>query len=418
MSQRHYHIIIRVLLILTTLSFSAYFFTFSLSNESREEVVVHSKSVSVVNRPPILANHTVLIWSPFFGDWTYPLLWDFHCRGFEVTRDRSKLLKASVVVFHGPDLASHSCPQQRKPGQIYVFFSQESPYSHPIPSSWTAHFNWTMTYMRTSDVYCPYGPHETFWPPAVVDISQKIAPAAVMYLASNCAASNSRDWLVTELQRYITVDSYGKCLHNMDGFVTPNGSYLALADNSHFSTIYKSYKFILAFENSICNDYLSEKFWRAFEYGVVPVVMGFPRVRDFAPVPDAIVDVNDFTSVEQLASYLQHASDPEEYMKFHKWRSMPLSSLSPAFKDVLQRKRCGSDFCGKLQQHFFSNDTGTVQTQYYSPPQAAWDSKTLCTRKTNIEQQFVSALSFLAFAITFLLFLCSALLSFFKSLYP
>ena len=36
----------------------------------------------------------------------------------------------------------------------------------------------------------------------------------------------------------------------------------------------ESYWFYLAFENSICNDYITEKFWRTLDLKTVPVVMG------------------------------------------------------------------------------------------------------------------------------------------------
>ena len=36
----------------------------------------------------------------------------------------------------------------------------------------------------------------------------------------------------------------------------------------------KSHKFYLSFENAICQDYITEKFFRAVERGLVPIVLG------------------------------------------------------------------------------------------------------------------------------------------------
>ena len=41
-----------------------------------------------------------------------------------------------------------------------------------------------------------------------------------------------------------------------------------------FGKVAEQYWFYLAFENSICNDYISEKFWRSLDLKTVPVVMG------------------------------------------------------------------------------------------------------------------------------------------------
>ena len=41
-----------------------------------------------------------------------------------------------------------------------------------------------------------------------------------------------------------------------------------------FTNIAERYWFYLAFENTICNDYITEKFWRTLDLKTVPIVMG------------------------------------------------------------------------------------------------------------------------------------------------
>jgi alpha-1,3-fucosyltransferase len=45
----------------------------------------------------------------------------------------------------------------------------------------------------------------------------------------------------------------------------------------------EDYKFGLAFENSLCTDYVSDKLYTALENGVLPVVYGEADYRAYAP---------------------------------------------------------------------------------------------------------------------------------------
>lgn len=39
------------------------------------------------------------------------------------------------------------------------------------------------------------------------------------------------------------------------------------------------YKFMIAIENGICNDYITEKYWRPLIMGVIPIYFGSPSIR-------------------------------------------------------------------------------------------------------------------------------------------
>lgn len=39
------------------------------------------------------------------------------------------------------------------------------------------------------------------------------------------------------------------------------------------------YKFAIAFENAICEDYITEKLWRPLIAGTVPIYVGSPSIR-------------------------------------------------------------------------------------------------------------------------------------------
>ena len=120
-------------------------------------------------------------------------------------------------------------------------------------------------------------------------------------MASDCGTHGNRDGYVRQLKRFIQVDAYGGCGHlklencgkDYTG-ASPEGCYDLLES--------KHYKFYLSFENSICTDYVTEKFFWIMTRNMVPVVYGGAGYGRIAP-PHSYIDANQFEPKE-LAEYL------------------------------------------------------------------------------------------------------------------
>jgi len=66
-----------------------------------------------------------------------------------------------------------------------------------------------------------------------------------------------------------------------------------------------SYFFYYAAENSLCKDYITEKLWfQGYSHMVVPIVLRRGLVEPYLP-PHSFIAADDFTSVDDMASYLQ-----------------------------------------------------------------------------------------------------------------
>ncbi len=61
---------------------------------------------------------------------------------------------------------------------------------------------------------------------------------------------------------------------------------------SHF----REYKFYLSFENSVCEDYVTEKFWKVLDYSVIPVVLGGANYSKFAPAK-SYINIRDYATI-------------------------------------------------------------------------------------------------------------------------
>ncbi len=106
---------------------------------------------------------------------------------------------------------------------------------------------------------------------------------------------SKREVYVRELQKYINVDIYGQC-GDLSGCPRSEG-------NDCPKRLATKYKFYLAFENAICEEYVTEKFTRTMTYPTVPIVMGGADYSSFAP-ENSHINVFDFQSAEHLAKYL------------------------------------------------------------------------------------------------------------------
>lgn len=55
--------------------------------------------------------------------------------------------------------------------------------------------------------------------------------------------------------------------------------YINTIDTEEFRKFNARYKFVISYENSVCNDYITEKIWRPLTLGVVPIYFGAPNIQ-------------------------------------------------------------------------------------------------------------------------------------------
>jgi alpha-1,3-fucosyltransferase len=81
----------------------------------------------------------------------------------------------------------------------------------------------------------------------------------------------------------------------------------------------RDYYFYLSFENSICVDYVTEKFFNVMTKNIVPVVLGGTDYQNSvgAPPHSLINAYKDYKNPADLARYLQSLiDDPEKYAEY------------------------------------------------------------------------------------------------------
>lgn len=131
----------------------------------------------------------------------------------------------------------------------------ESPITSPDTSRFNGIFDLTFSYRTDSEFWFPYGTYEEI---PFMNLSQHDFSIGkdklVIWPVSNCRPP-IRKLLVHELQKDITVDVYGRCSEQFgEARDCPRHTESCRIVTRH-------YKFLLAFENALCEDYITEKYW-------------------------------------------------------------------------------------------------------------------------------------------------------------
>ncbi|KAJ8943262.1 hypothetical protein NQ318_017279 [Aromia moschata] len=246
-----------------------------------------------------------------------------HCplKNCDITYKDSSIDTADIVIFHlHRMMGKKDLPTGRRNSeQIWAFLTDESPYNTFLKPKvkireFDGIFNWSMTYRMDSDIPVPYGrtvlkKH----PEQSITVSlNKRRDVLVTILGSNCGGVNHRWNYIKELQKYIKVDIYGKCgpLKTCPG---------------HFKTDcpdIDKYLFYLSFENSNCDEYITEKlWWNAYHKNSIPIVMGTDRQNYKKILPlNSYINVDDFASPAVLAQFIYRLNETGEFKEYYNWK--------------------------------------------------------------------------------------------------
>ena len=277
----------------------------------------------------------ILLWTPWFRGWWWlseaqqvlPKC-SYRC---DVTKNRSELNSSRAVIFHADDLWEYRqsvlatfynplvpLPKYRNPNQVWVLWSVE-PIIHFFGNVPPYMFNWTSYYRRDSTVIMPYASYTKKMDretkdlrkgPVINHFSSKTRLA--VSVSSNCRVPSRRYRILRELGRFIHVDEFGIC----------SGKVLCPKQKGEeCDKFIVSYKFYLAFENSYCRDYLTEKVWRAYERNQIPVVAASYTTCELLP-KNSYLNVFDFPTIESLANKMKEIGNNKTlYNSYFQWKN-------------------------------------------------------------------------------------------------
>jgi glycoprotein 3-alpha-L-fucosyltransferase len=341
-----------------------------------------------------------------------------------------------------PDAAARAAARRAR--QRWIFYCTESPLflahaprSAPVPREARAagYFDWRMTYARDAEVPTPLAAPAALRSllngadaPRRLPLPQKTRMVA--WLVSNCATPSRREAFAEELAKHVQVDVFGSgaCLGG-DGngrldlrgrgqrawrahgamLDAPSsvpgcegdsrrGGGQGAAPDSCVGRVLQTYRFYLAFENAVCEDYITEKLWvNALQNSAVPVVLDALNyeglesanardanagISDRAGLSDAgisdragpepgpmLLRASDFSSAEALAARLRAlAADEDAYRAYFRWREVPARELPPRSRLATLARRTETSWCSLCRR--LHEDRG--ERGEGLPPLEAW----------------------------------------------
>ena len=277
----------------------------------------------------------ILFWTPKLesDDWNWGLgdgpFSGCRYTNCEFSSDKSSVREATLLLFFRRE--EPNFPSYRHPRQLYAHFSREPPQQ--VTTGYAMYgdvINMTISYRRGGNIYAPYfevqrrkeivgGAGGDTGPSSVEPYRPRIDFASksrnVVWMTSNCRPRSKRDVYVKELRKYINVDVYGHC-----GNYTCELTKIYGDKYQHcFERFERRYKFYLAFENELCEDYYTEKLLNPLRNELVPIVLGGADYWTEMP-KHSFINVFDFQNPARLAEFLIRMTK-EEYYEYFRWKS-------------------------------------------------------------------------------------------------
>lgn len=269
--------------------------------------------------------------------------------------------------FYGTDFYLNDLPLPRRKNEEWALLHEESPKNNYLLSfsQIMELFNHTATFKRESDL-----PLLTQYLTSIEDIENDkylksiemknriklekgLAPIA--YVQSDCRTPSNRDMFVKALMKHIKIDSYGTCEHNRDLPEDLRNPIQSMSSDAFYEFL-SQYKFVLTIENALCDDYVTEKLWRNFYTGTVPIVLGSKKINDILPTNKSIINIRDFKNAADLSSFIKNLdkndSEYETYLGYKQKNGVTneyLKSLMSNRKWGINNDRIRGNFIDKFE---------------------------------------------------------------------
>jgi len=213
--------------------------------------------------------------------------------------------------------------------QIVISFTMEPEGGPDVLFPTNYQHDIKVSYLRRSNIPIPFI-CERDRALKLANMGQPLLPndrRKVVGMISNCKVQWRNEY-ITELMKYIEIDQLGACYHKRSVRFSKTRKLPNWEDKKLEFLEKSKYKYILAFENIIETDYVTEKVYHGLMTRIIPIYYGDRAVFNFIPGNHTIIFAPDYTP-KQLADYINRIENDEELYSsfFKKWDLEKMSDL-------------------------------------------------------------------------------------------
>ena len=191
----------------------------------------------------------------------------------------------------------------------------------------TSHTQWCCTHYGCDKLACNLNELNEFLPTIIPHTPSPRDALLAVFVSASCSRHGN---FVHQVMEMLPAHSFGSCFRNRNENADPATSELAPFNPNRFflkAWISSQYRFYLAVENTIMDDYITEKFFMGFKLNAtIMIYLGAPNAIAYAPSPNSFIHANAFQSVSALVDYVHRVNnDPVLFQSYFAWRNKPLS---------------------------------------------------------------------------------------------
>lgn len=160
------------------------------------------------------------------------------------------------------------------------------------------------------------------------------SPIAITSIISN-PSFNERNFLLQTLMQQLPIANFGSVMNNVGGKLQFEYNTL------FFNNFLKQFKFILAFENSIDETYITEKVFHGLLSGIIPIYYGSKNITDYIN-KERIIIIEDLSesSIKKVINKIQYLlNNKEAYDAMIRKPIFTNGKLSRTLESIIQDSR-------------------------------------------------------------------------------